>query len=40
MSFNPDAVQEAREVVFSRKIMPSIHPTLLFDNSKTKPKTS
>ena len=32
MIFNPDLSKQAQEVIFSRKIMKLLHPTLLFNN--------
>ena len=33
MSFNPDPSKQAQEVIFSRKLQKSIHPTLSFNNN-------
>ena len=34
MSFNPDPSKQAQEVIFSRKLQKSTHPTLNFNNNK------
>ena len=34
MSFNPDPSKQAQEVIFSRKLQKSTHPTLSFNNNK------
>ena len=33
MSFNPDPSKQAQEVIFSRKLQKSTHPTLSFNNN-------
>ena len=33
MSFNPDSSKQAQEVIFSRKLQKSTHPTLSFNNN-------
>ena len=33
MSFNPDPLKQAQEVIFSRKITNTNHPTLIFNNN-------
>ena len=33
MSFNPDTSKQAQEVIFSRKLQNSTHPTLSFNNN-------
>ena len=33
MSFNPDLTKQAKEVTFSKKIIPGIHTSLSFNNS-------
>ena len=33
MSFNPDSSKQAQEVIFSRKLQKSTHPTISFDNN-------
>ena len=32
MNFNPDANQQAKEIVFNRKKSASLHPVVHFDN--------
>ena len=32
MSFNPDPTKQVKEVIFSKKIIPGIHPSLSFKN--------
>ena len=33
MSFDPDASKQAQEVIFSRKLQKSTHPTVSFNNT-------
>ena len=33
MNFNPDPLKQAQEVIFSRKITKSNHPTLIFNDN-------
>ena len=33
MSFNPDPLKQAQEVIFSRKITKTNHPTLIFNDN-------
>ena len=33
MLFNPDLTKQAKEVIFSKTIIPGIYPSLSFDNS-------
>ena len=33
MSFNSDPLKQAQEVIFSRKITKTTHPTLIFNNN-------
>ena len=39
LSFNPDPSNQAQEVIFSRKLQKSIHPTLSFNNNTVTPET-
>ena len=35
MSFNPDPSKQAQEVIFSRKIQKTCHPSVYFNNNKS-----
>ena len=36
MSFNPDPSKQAQEVIFSRKIQKTCHPSIYFNNKSVK----
>ena len=40
MSFNPDLLKQAKEVIFSKKFIPGIHPSLPFNNLLTEQTTT
>ena len=39
MSLNPDSSKQAQEVIFSRKLQKSTHPTLSFNNNTVTPQS-
>ena len=39
MSFNPDPSKQAQEVIFSRKIQKTCHPSIYFNNKSVKTST-